>query len=200
MSERLVHRVTDPAKRFEAVERRLKQVQFGVPIPAFRAQLNHTIAVPSQTITDITWDDWEIGDDRFFAEHVIVAGRLRTVDLVVPGIWAFNCEIHWDLQFAFDHTILLNDGYGFPTRVIHGLTTDALDGEFVLCRIKGIWPYDPLNSEINPDAPPTAPMSEVGIQVNQNSGVSKDVDGGSFEIYYLGGLSTRHPTPKPPGS
>lgn len=187
----------DPARRFSAVERRLTQLEFGVPFPAFRAELSHAITVPTDTITDVDWDDWEICDERFFVEDNIVSGRLRTLDLVVPGRYTFNIEIGWATDFDFNHTIILNDGYGYPTRVTHGQTSDSLGGQFLFCRTKSFWPYDPSNAEVDPDSPPTAPMSECGVQVNQDSGVSKDIDSGSFEIYYDGGISCQVPTPMP---
>lgn len=195
MSERFIPQ--DPQRRFAGIERRLRQAEFGVPIPTFRAKIEGTvITVGFTSTTAILWDLWENGDERIFGDLTISGGRLEFVRPLVPGLYVHRIEINWDEDTGFDKTVILNDGWGYPDRFSHGDSPLFAGGTTVGTFFKDYWPFDPSQIELDSDNPPE-PLAEWGVQVSQSSGINQDLldDFSYWSIYYLGGISVPNPTP-----
>ena len=180
----------DPAERFSDVPgRRVPQLEFGAPIPTFRArQVDEFTEVPANTV-ELLWDFWENGDERVFEAEMdgVETDKLRIVNLLRPGWYSIDIDIGWAVDFNGNCDLDFADGWDLPTAVFwtrrSGITNvDAAFSKKIS--------YPIFRPQLATPAGFPSVVANTLYQVRQHSGVNRFTDTGTtLEIGYYGQLS-----------
>jgi len=184
---------------------RIEALEFGNPLPCFRAwrgsegtfpPATHTVAGDG-TQTFLKWNLWDDGyDRRFFAPEFDSGGAfdgyMRYVALLVPGVYAMHSEITWD-----DST------FGGPQILALVAGLDSLVQATYADYFAGFLTFSPTVTDIRAHplsdldtAGPPFNTDKFGVTIQQNSGSPVDIVGDPttspcrFELFYLGGFTT----------
>lgn len=166
--------------RTRQLERRPRPVS-DTTIPVFRARRYisfQTIADSSEV--DLTWNQWDNGDPDVF-DTTLSGGLLRSVTLLVAGVYSFSCVIAIQSLSAGSLAIVMNDGYDNPTCMVHPAYTFGAGADYDYSNVKTYPPFMPF------DTP--AGVAEISFDLAQNSGISRNtLFGTMMEICFLGPL------------
>lgn len=151
-------------------------------VPAFIAiQDSHFTTAVDGNDTVLLWDVWDITDTTVFDAVAFTGGLLNSVTLLKEGSYTLTCGVEWALNWNATMRIILASDYDFNKEMSFvgragGWTGDPTATFSLIFPA----PFEPLPGTLN-----------VQFQVEQESGVTRDTDLGTFmQIIYNGPIPT----------
>lgn len=158
------NRYKRPSARRELTDAgtRIPTVEYGNPRPTFRAAITdqfNTITLERRGYFDnaqtdtVFWDYWDDNYNRKFFEPLlqasgIDAGRIGSVELLIPGIYAVRATIDWQtadfdlasIPGAFSTWIGSNYDDGGVNHIPMDINASDIIGTWVLDQHRMVWP------------------------------------------------------------
>jgi hypothetical protein len=169
-----------------------------IPHAIFRARqdaMSPRTTIPSGSLGNIRWDDWDTGFDTAVFDDVLVSGLLESVKILIPCVVTVTCDLIWNATFAGNRTVIMNDGWDYPSEITHARVAGSNEtNSFSTTRI-----YPQYGQEgTGPGEPPYA---EILMQATQDSGSNQDLnETGSFLEIIVWAASEAAPTALNPGA